>query len=204
MKRSIQLLSCASVAAAILLSGCVPLAPLPIAATATSPPSAPTFTPELTVSAAEATPTSAPSPMPPVSTPGPAASASPVPPAASPGSKPLSAILRSVEERGLGSITEADFDDGLWEVTVCTAAACQKLYLDPRTGEEVRRRNTDLAAAPPAGALPLSTIVQSVEALGLGVIEEVEFEHGAWEFELHKDGREIELVADPLTGQIRR
>ncbi len=122
----------------------------------------------------------------------------------SPGSKPLSAILKSVEEQRLGVITEAEFDDGLWEVKICDAGACQKLDIDPRSGEEKRRRKTDSDEIPPANAMLLSTIVESVEARGVWIITAVEFDDGFWEVELRKDGRKIKLAIDPGTGETRR
>lgn len=119
------------------------------------------------------------------------------------GSKPLSEILKAVEQQKLGVISEAEFDDGLWEVKVCDAGACQKLHIDPRSGMEKRRRKTDSDDIAPTGAMPLSAIVQSVEARGLGIITEVEFDDGYWEVELRKDGRKIKLALDPRTGATR-
>jgi hypothetical protein len=121
----------------------------------------------------------------------------------SPGSMPLSAILKSLEEQGLGVITEAEFDDGLWEVKICDAGACQKLYIDPMSGEEKRRRETGSDEIPPADAMPLSTIVQSVDAGGLWVVTEVHFDDGFWEVELRKAGRKVKLAIDPRTGETR-
>jgi len=119
-------------------------------------------------------------------------------------SVPLSAILKSVEEQKLGVIREAEFDHGLWEVKVCDAGACQKLYIDPMSGKEKGRRKSDIGEIPPANAMPISMIVQSIEARRLGVIEEVELDHGFWEIELRKEGRKNKLSADPKTGEIRR
>jgi Peptidase propeptide and YPEB domain len=119
------------------------------------------------------------------------------------GSKPLSIILRSVEEQKLGVIREAEFDHGLWEVDVCDAGACQELSIDPMSGKEKGRRKSDLGEIPPANAMPISKIVQSIEARRLGVIEEIELEHGFWEIELRKEGRKIKLAVDPDTGQTR-
>ncbi|MCF6156553.1 MAG: PepSY domain-containing protein [Candidatus Brocadia sp.] len=121
-----------------------------------------------------------------------------------PGNKPLSLILKSVEERKLGSITEAEFEDGLWEVKICGAAACQKLYLDPRTGDEKRRRKTDSDEIPLANAMSISTIIQSIEARGMGTVIEVDFDDGFWEVELRKDRQKMKLVVDPMTGETRR
>ena len=128
------------------------------------------------------------------------AAAGELPPA---GSKPLSEIVKAVEGKKLGVIAQAEFDDGRWEVTVCEASACQKLYLDPAAGTEQRRRKTDSDELPPADAKPLSAIVQAVEARGAGSISEVEFDMGHWEFALRKDGRKSKLVVDPRTGQAK-
>lgn len=121
-----------------------------------------------------------------------------------PGSKPLSAILKSVEDRRVGSISEVEFDDGLWEVRVCDAQACQELYLDPQTGEERRRTKQDSDELPPANSMAISAIIQSVEARGLGAVTEVDFDEGSWKVELRKDGQEIKLYIDPMTGETRR
>jgi hypothetical protein len=122
----------------------------------------------------------------------------------SPGSRPLSAILKSVEEQRLGAITEAEFEDDLWEVKICDVGACHKLYIDARSGEEKRRRRAFPAEIPPANAMLLSTIVESVEARELGVITEVDFDDGFWEVVLRKDGRKTKLAIDPRNGEARR
>ncbi|MDW7774044.1 MAG: PepSY domain-containing protein [Desulfobulbaceae bacterium] len=120
-----------------------------------------------------------------------------------PDSKSLSAILQALEAQKSGVITEAEFDDGLLEVKVCDAGDCRKLYIDPISGEEKRRKKTGSEETPPANAIPLSTIVESVESRGLGIITEVEFEKGFWEIEL-RNGRKIELNIDPVTGEEKR
>lgn len=130
-----------------------------------------------------------------------AAVAGEIPP---PGAKPLSVILKSVEDRKLGSISEAEFDDGLWEVKVCSAEACEKLDIDPQTGEEKHRRKKASDEIPPANSRPISTIIESVEGRNSGVVSEVEFDDGFWEVELRKDGRKTRLVLDPMTGNSRR
>lgn len=55
---------------------------------------------------------------------------------------------------------------------------------------------------PPPNARPLSTIIKSLEDQGFKVIEEVAFEGGAWEVEVHQGGKEIELHIDPMSGKI--
>lgn len=122
-----------------------------------------------------------------------------------PGSKPFSAILKSVEGQELGVIASAEFNYGWWEIKVCAAAACQKLYLDPKSGEEKRREAAHAGdELPPANARLLSSIIQVLEERKLGVITDVEFDNGFWEVELYKDGRKITLDIDPGTGETRR
>jgi uncharacterized membrane protein YkoI len=129
----------------------------------------------------------------------------------SPKGKPLSEILQSVEAQKSGVIPKAEYDDGLWEVRVCDASACQKLYIDPRSGEQKRRKKADSEKIPPANAMPISKIVQSVEARGLGIITEVEFDEGFWHVfdegfwnvELRKDGRKVKVGIDAITGEIK-
>lgn len=121
----------------------------------------------------------------------------------SPTSKPLSSIIKGVEDQKLGSITEAEFDDGLWEIKVCQEQGCLKLYLNPETGQEQRRRPTHFEETPPANSLALSIIMQSIEARGQGTITEVEFDDGFWEVKLRKDRQKIKLVVDPMTGDTR-
>lgn len=117
-----------------------------------------------------------------------------------PGGKPLSTIIRSVEAQSLGNISEAEFDDGLWEVKVCNSGACQKLYMAAETGEEKRRRKADSDEVPPAGAKPLSAVIESIEASGRGTITEIEFDDGYWKTQLRHGGEKIKLKIDPMTG----
>lgn len=117
------------------------------------------------------------------------------------GGKPLSTIIRSVEEQRLGSISEVEFDDGLWEVKVCNSGACQKLYIAPESGEEKRRRNTGSDEIPPADAKPLSAIIKSIEDSGKGALTEIEFDDGLWKAELHNIDKKIKLKIDPRTGK---
>ena len=117
--------------------------------------------------------------------------------------QPLSAILKAIEEQNLGQIIDAEFDDGLWEVKIFEVQNYQKLYLDPITGQEVRPRKikNKVAATPPANALALSNIVESLEKDNLGPIVEVEYEDGFWEVKWLDHGRESKIYVHPLTGQ---
>jgi uncharacterized membrane protein YkoI len=121
------------------------------------------------------------------------------------GSKPLSSILQAVEGLKIGSITDAEFDDGAWEIKACAGRACHKLDIDPISGAEKRRRATDADdALPPTDGIALSAIAASIEARHEGIISEVDFDDGYWEFEVRKDGQTMKVDVDPKTGAIRQ
>jgi hypothetical protein len=119
------------------------------------------------------------------------------------GAKPLSEILESVEGQKLGVFSEAEFDDGLWELKVCEANGCRKLYIAPKSGDEIRRRKADSDEIPPANARPLSMIIRSVEAQGSEAVTEIEFVDGFWEVDLRGEGKKTKLIIDPMTGEIK-
>ncbi|OPY64242.1 MAG: hypothetical protein A4E57_03613 [Syntrophorhabdaceae bacterium PtaU1.Bin034] len=122
------------------------------------------------------------------------------------GGKPLSAILKSVEALQLGTVTTAEFDDGVWEIKVCKGKeGCVELYIDPVSGEEKRRKTDDLEEeVPPANARPLSSVIQSLEKRGLRVITEVEFDDNVWEVKVREGRRQVKLYIDPVTGEEKR
>ena len=113
----------------------------------------------------------------------------------------LSAILKSVEEKEKGIITKAAYDEGLWEVKICETGNCQKIYIDPVTWKEIRRRATEGKNVPPANSLSMTVIVKNIEGLNAGKIKEVEFDNGNWKAEVKKDGKKNKLYFDPLTGE---
>jgi hypothetical protein len=99
----------------------------------------------------------------------------------------LTAIVQSVERKDLGAIRSVEYErdwwqvSGLWEITLCKER-CLKLYIDPKTGEERRRKSDDLEdELPPANTQGPSAIAKSYEEGKLGFITEIEFEHGAWQ-----------------------
>lgn len=112
-------------------------------------------------------------------------------------SKQLSAILASVEASQPGQISEAELDDGLWEVKVCSQTGCEKLYINPITGKQVRRKATGRDSIPPKNSKKLSGIIRAIEAKAVGHITEVEFDHGVWEINTR-------LAVDPQTGKVRQ
>lgn len=120
--------------------------------------------------------------------------------------KPLSEVIRSVEDQQLGPITGVDFERGRWEVEVFKDGRKTTLYLDPATGKVDRRRerpdsHEDL---PPANAKPLSDIVRSVETRNLGRIREVDYDDdGYWEVKVRGNGVKSELHIDAVSGEAR-
>lgn len=120
----------------------------------------------------------------------PPALADQVPPA---GSKPLSQILHAIESQGLGRISEAEFEHGVWEVKACTPTACQKLDVDPRSGKELRRRPANRDAVPPQGATSISDILKAIEARHLGAVSDIEFEHGSWSIHLNVNPMAVKI-----------
>jgi len=53
--------------------------------------------------------------------------------------KPLSVIIKTVEDRHLGVITEVAFDDGKWEIEVHQPGGKEKeIYVDAMSGQITR------------------------------------------------------------------
>jgi len=53
--------------------------------------------------------------------------------------KPLSAVIKSVEDRHYGAITEAEFEDGKWEIEVHQTGGKEvEIHVDAVTGQIVR------------------------------------------------------------------
>lgn len=120
-------------------------------------------------------------------------------------SKPLSEIVKSVEDQKLGVITEVDFDDGFWEVEVHKGGKETTLYVGPKTGKTERQSvETDIhESLPPSDGRPLSEIIKSLEDQKLGVISQADFNNGAWEVEVHKDGKRFRLSVDAKSGMTK-
>ena len=55
--------------------------------------------------------------------------------------KKLSEIIRMIEEQGLATITEVEFDDGAWKIEVHQPDGREiNLKVDPRTGQIISRK----------------------------------------------------------------
>ena len=56
-----------------------------------------------------------------------------------PNAKPLSTIIKTVEDRGYGTITEVEFDDGKWEIEVHQAGGKEiEVHVDAVSGQITR------------------------------------------------------------------
>ena len=62
--------------------------------------------------------------------------------------------------------------------------------------------STAFADRVPEGALPLSQIIQGLEAAGYGNIEYIRMDKKRWKVRLVKDGQDMELRIDPFTAQV--
>lgn len=57
-----------------------------------------------------------------------------------PNAKPLSTIIKAVEDRGYGTITEVEFDDGKWEIEVHQAGGKEiEVHVDAISGQISRK-----------------------------------------------------------------
>jgi hypothetical protein len=119
--------------------------------------------------------------------------------------KPLSEIVKSIEDQQLGVVTEIDFDHGRWEVELHKGGRQTTLYLDPNTGAVDRRkeRADPHEVLPPEDAKPLSDLIKSVEDQKLGPITEVDYDDGFWEVEVRRSGAKTKLDIDPRSGASR-
>jgi hypothetical protein len=124
------------------------------------------------------------------------------------GAKPLAEIVKTLEDRKLGTVTEMEFDDGKWEGKVCKAPdTCLSLKMDALTGVETdRKTEKSKEDAPPAESAALSGILQGMVTNGLGTPIDVEWEsEGYWEVEVLAEGKNKKktLKIDPVTGNVK-
>lgn len=121
--------------------------------------------------------------------------------------RPLSQLLEEVEKAHPGVIVSAEFDDRRWEVLSCNpdARSCRELRIDPRSAQTLRdSRETNFDLRPPAGGKTAAQIAAAVEALKLGTITELEFDHPLWEVEVRGKGVRAKLYLDPASGEVQR
>ncbi len=68
------------------------------------------------------------------------ASAGERPPA---GAKPLSAIVKSLEDQGYSPVTEASMDNGVWEIEAYKNGQARELRVNPATAKIISERAED-------------------------------------------------------------
>lgn len=117
----------------------------------------------------------------------------------------LSTLLKTIEDKKIGTIVEVELDDNSWEIKICNTI-CEKVYLDTATGKELFRKKIKPQKLPPANSIPLSTIVSNVERKGqFETITEIELEKDNWEIEyqiiLRKGPRKIKININTLSGE---
>ena len=57
-----------------------------------------------------------------------------------PNAKPLSTIIKTVEDRNIGVITEVEFDDGKWEIEVHQAGGKEvEIHVDAISGQVTQK-----------------------------------------------------------------
>lgn len=102
---------------------------------------------------------------------------------------PLANILTQAVALNLGQPVEVEYDDRRWQIILCTSNACQKVELDPNSGQELRRKTSDdLERLPPAGSESLLNLVTRLESqldvATSGRITSVELDDGYWQVQI--------------------
>ncbi len=116
---------------------------------------------------------------------------------------PMIEIVQRLENEGYGPFAEVSMDDGKWEVEVRKQDESLELTVDPVSGEILSSHRDDADPTPPAGSMPLSKLLQTVEKnAGYNQFDEVSFERRYWEIEVTKDGQKRELHVDPVTAKV--
>jgi uncharacterized membrane protein YkoI len=117
------------------------------------------------------------------------------------GSKMLSEILSNVESDA-GTIIEAEFDDGFWELTAHKNRQLTVYHVDPKTGDVKKKRmDDDDEELPPSDAMKLSELAEKLEGSEPGTITSIEFDEGVFEVEMQDGDDEVEFDVDPKTGE---
>ncbi|MFG0265247.1 MAG: PepSY domain-containing protein [Rhodopirellula sp. JB055] len=112
-------------------------------------------------------------------------------------------MVQSLEQDGYGPFTEVSMDDGNWEVETQKGNESVELMVDPSSGKVLSEHHDDPDTPPPADAMPLSKLLQTVmENSHTQDIDEVSFERRYWEIEGVRNGQKRELHVDPITAKI--
>ena len=123
------------------------------------------------------------------------------------GSKPLSEILKGIEQRAGEVVLSAEFGSRSWEVLACEAGGqrCREIDVDPQTGEERRSSPDDTSdSLPPSNGTTASQVARSIEERKLGVITELEYDDPQWEVQVRAERSRAKLYVDPISAEVRR
>lgn len=118
----------------------------------------------------------------------------------------LTAILLSVERKGVGTVRSVEYErdwwqlTGDWEVTACKET-CLTLYIDAKSGEERRRKSDELEDDVPPDVRGAAALARSFEEGKLGFITEMEFEHGAWQVK-YREARGLAGALQPTKRRV--
>jgi hypothetical protein len=119
--------------------------------------------------------------------------------------KPLSEIVKTIEDQGYLPVTDISMDDRKWEVEAYKNGKARDLRVDPITARinSDRSDNDDRTGErPPENAMPLSEILKIVEDQGYFPITDASMDYGIWKIDAYKNGEARELRVDPITAQI--
>lgn len=112
-------------------------------------------------------------------------------------SLPLSKVLAAVEQAGLTSIVEANFDDGVWEVEGFRGDRAVEVHVDPLTGKLVHEHPDQIVLKPGPQAKSALQIATQLEGLGYVPVE-LEWEGDHWKAEAFHSQvkKKLHLAAD--------
>ncbi len=117
------------------------------------------------------------------------------------GTKGLTEIVTRFEAVGC-QIVEASFDKGRWELEGYRSDLAFELAVDRDSERLVSIRQDDGDPPPPAGAKPLSQILNEVTRSGCTQIVGAELKHGQWKVEAYRELSRRELQVDAISGAI--
>lgn len=98
--------------------------------------------------------------------------------------QPLSRILETAINAHPGVLTEAELDEGIWEIKSCDAQTCTKIYINPADGKIRSTKKIDYSNLPNKDSESLLSIVKRIEAAAVGDIVEIEFKRNQWNIDL--------------------
>ena len=117
-------------------------------------------------------------------------------------SKPLSEVLQKVEGQGYAALTEASFDDGVWEIEALHDGKPVEIHVNPQTVEIVSEHPEEAHDKLPQDAKSLTAIAKQLEQDGYQSIESIDFDRTGWEAEVVNNGQERELILDAKSGKV--